>query len=56
MCLAFYMLGSLPTSSQAGCEMSAGAGGYQDEGLLSNEGLIKPFPSLLPDQLSSNAR
>lgn len=56
MCDAFYMLGSFPTSGQTGWEMPAGAGGYQDGGLLSNEGLIKPLPSLLPDQLSTNAR
>jgi len=50
------MLGSFPPSGQAGCEMPAGAGGYQDEGLPSKEGLVKPLPSLLPDQLRTDTQ
>lgn len=56
MCHASYTLGGFPRSSQAGCEMPAATGGYQDEGLLGDKGLLKPLPNSLPHQLAINAR
>lgn len=56
MCHASYMPGAFPMSGQAGCEMPVGTGGYQEKGLPSNEGLIKPLPNLLPDRLGINAQ